>query len=806
MAKAAAGGGRGKRRKRRRLRDIRIRGFKLSHIAAAAFLFVAFALGFYGAGLYAEISALIEQRRGALTSAIYSAPTVIRIGDDLDRLKLVDRLSHLSYAETTTVQRSGEYLRSKGALTLYTRAFKVGARSFPPAIARISLKGDRVTGIADAFGVARSSAFLEPEVIGRLLEGTPAERVEVPLRDVPPYLIGGLLAVEDNWFYYHAGFNPVRIVAAAINNLRARRLASGASTITQQLARTFMDRRERTFSRKFKELAVASVIELRLTKNAILERYINDVAMGDYAGTPIAGMPLAARYLFNKDLNKVTLHEAAVLIGMVRAPTYYDPRRNPARSQMRRDVVLHVMREAGVIDEAAYLAALRQPIAVAKASGLRRAPYFTDFVTNFVTHIPGFDGNLRGVKVFTTLDVQAQATAHDAVLRNLERLERERRGLRRAPAAEPLQSALVALDAQDGAVRAMVGGRDYAQSQFNRAALAHRQPGSAFKPITYVTALDPERAPFQPALTLASVLPDRPLAIGAWMPVNYDGVYKGDVTVAEAIIESRNVPAAYVGTLVRASNIVNTAHDLGIHDHLAPYPPIAIGAGEVTLLDLASAYQVFASGGVASPPYAVEAVVDGRGRVIYTHRDESRQVLRPPVAYVMTGVLQAVMKYGTGAGAQLMGVNFSAAGKTGTTNDYRDAYFVGYTPDVVCAVWVGFDQPRDTGLTGAQAALPAWADFMTEVASSTPRDFPEPVGIEMANIDPFTGGLATPGCPRAISLPFLVGTAPTQMCRLHGGGMYASMPTAPVSVSAEAPLSAAPVAEPVATPTPSSSD
>ncbi|MGH7947848.1 MAG: transglycosylase domain-containing protein, partial [Candidatus Binataceae bacterium] len=528
---------------------------------------------------------------------------------------------------------------------------------------------------------------------------------------------------------------------------------------------------------------------------------------GDYAGTPIAGLPLAARYLFNKDLTKVTPEEAAVLIGMVRAPTYYDPRRNPAHSQMRRDVVLRVMREAGAIDEATFVAALHKPIAVARAPGLRRAPYFTDFVTNFVAHIPGFDGNLRGVKVFTTLDVEAQATAHDAVLRNLERLERERRGLKRALSAGPLQSALVALDAGDGAIRAMVGGRDYAQSQFNRVALAHRQPGSAFKPITYVTALDPERAPFQPALTLASLLPDRPLTIGAWMPVNYDGVYKGDVTVAEAIIESRNVPAAYVGTLVHPSNIVNTAHDLGIHDHLPPYPPIAIGAGEVTLLDLASAYQVFAGGGVASPPYAVEAVVDGRGRVIYTHRDESRQVLRPPVAYVMTGVLEAVMKYGTGAGAQLMGVNFPAAGKTGTTNDYRDAYFVGYTPDVVCAVWVGFDQPRDTGLTGAQAALPAWAHFMTEVASATPHDFPEPVGIEMANIDPFTGGLATPGCPRAISLPFLVGSAPTQMCRLHGGGMYASAPTAPVSVSAEAPPSPTPtLAEPAATPTPSSSD
>ncbi len=629
-------------------------------------------------------------------------------------------------------------------------------------------------------------------------------------KDISEGLVGPrhpLLAVEDNWFYYHPGVNPVRIVAAALRNVRERRLAQGASTITQQLARTFMDRRERTFSRKLKELAVAMVLELHLSKDEILERYVNDVATGEYAGTPMAGMPLAARYLFNKDLAKVTPDEAAALIGMIRAPTLYDPRRNAARSQMRRDTVLRVMRDAGVIGETDYARALRKPVAVVKAPGLRRAPYFTDFVTAFVMRIPGFDRNLRGVKVFTTLDVEAQSAAQDAVVENLARLERERRGLRRGFAGQPLQSALVALDAESGAVRAMVGGRDYAQSQFNRAILAHRQAGSAFKPITYVTALDPERAVFAPPLTLASVLPDRPLAIGAWMPVNYDRTYKGEITVAEAIIESRNIPAAYVGSRVGPSSIVKTAHDLGIRDRLPAYPPIAIGAGDVTLLDLAGAYQVFAGRGVASPPYAVEAVVDGRGRVIYAHRDETREVLRPAVAYLITGALEAVMKYGTGAGAQLMGVDFPAAGKTGTTNDYRDAYFVGYTPDIVCAVWVGFDQPRDTGLTGAQAALPAWARFMTETEPATPANFPEPSGVEMATIDPFSGRLATPACPRAIALPFLLGTVPTALCPLHGGGMYASAPTAPVSVSAEGlPAAPEPIAQPAATPSPSSSD
>ncbi|MGH7924849.1 MAG: transglycosylase domain-containing protein [Candidatus Binatus sp.] len=768
---------------KKKRREWRIRGWRVRNLAAGGFLLLFFAVGFYVAQLYGEISALIEERRAALTSAIFSAPFPIRAGDDLDRSGLPDRLAQLSYSAVPAANTPGEYTRTRNALAIYLRSFHVGAKEYPAEMVRVGLDGTRIAVVADAFGVAKSDAMLEPEVIGRLLPGAPAERVEAQLGQLKPYLVKGLLANEDRFFYYHPGIDPIRIVEAAIADLRAHRLAEGASTLTQQLARTFMERHERSFSRKFRELAVAAVLEIRLRKNEILGRYINDVPMGEYEGTPIEGMPQAARYFFNKDLAEVTPAEAATLIGMIRAPTLYDPRRHPDSCRKRRDLVLGVMKRVGAIDDAAYAAAVATPIQITKPPGLRRAPYFTDYVTAFVNRIPGFDGHLAGLKVYTTLDTELQSDAVDAVTENIAQLEKNHRRLRHTAVDGELQSSLVALDAETCAIRAMVGGRDYSQSQFNRAANAERQPGSAFKPIVYLAALDPDRAPFSPPLTLASTLPDEPMSFDGWMPANYERTYQPQVTVAQALIESLNVPTAYVGSRLGAGTIVKTAHEMGIHEDLQAVLPISIGADETTLLELTSAYQVFATEGLQSPPYAVEAVVDAKGHQIYKHEDEEDRVIRPAVAYLITGALKAVLRYGTGASAGRLGLDFPAAGKTGTTQDYKDAYFIGYTPAIVCGVWVGFDQPESIGLTGAQAALPAWVQFMRDAAPADPEDFPEPSGITMATIDPESGGLATAACPRQVSLPFLIGTEPTQMCPLHGGIFASAPPPAPANAT-----------------------
>lgn len=759
--------------------------------AVGLVLLGSFGLGFYLAQLYGEISAVIEQRRAALTSTIYSAPKAIAPGDDVARVHLFERLRRLSYTEVPAVKGPGEFAVTSGRLTIYVRPYRLGVRDFPAALVRLNLSGTRITALSDLFGVALKEALFEPQVIGRLMPDAPAERVEVGLDDVPPLVTGGLLATEDRFFYYHPGFNPIRIIEAAILDLRSGRLAQGASTLTQQLARTFLPPKRRSFWRKFREAAIAAVLEMRLSKKQILERYINDVPMGEYHGAPIYGLPLAARYLFNKDLRQVTPAEAAMLIGMIRAPTLYDPRRHPAQCQARRDTVLALMKRGRVIDEAAFAAAGATPIKLAQDLGARPAPYFTDYVTSLVGKIPGFDGHLEGVKVYTTLDPELETIAEKSTVENLERLEREHKRLRRSDDSERLESSLVALDVSSGAVRAMVGGRDYGASQFNRAVMAKRQAGSTFKPVVYLAALDPDRCPLGAPLTLASMLPDRPMSFHGWTPANYEGEYKEAVTVVSALAESLNVPTAYVGSLLGPRKLIATAHELGISEPMPAVLPIAIGAGETTLLELASAYQVFAGGGVARPPYAIESVVDGRGHLIFQHTAMEKRLIRPDVAYLMTGALEEVLSVGTGAASAAMGMNFPAAGKTGTTDAYRDAYFVGYTPRLVCGVWVGFDEPQNIGLPGAKAALPAWVNFMVGSAPAEPADFEVPPGIVRATIDPDSGGLATSQCPRRMTVPFLSGSEPTHPCRLHGGGGWPSGSPAPV-VAAVTPDSVSP--------------
>ncbi len=328
-----------------------------------------------------------------------------------------------------------------------------------------------VKTLSDSTGQRLARAMIEPMVIGRLMSDAPAERVETPLSDLKPYVVYGLLATEDRYFYYHPGFDPIRIVEAAWADLRAHRLVQGASTITQQLARTFLTR-ERSFTRKFREAAIAIVLEIRLRKDEILERYINDVPMGDYHGVPIYGLPMAARYLFGKDLREVTPAEAATLIGMIQAPTLYDPRRHPDQSRNRRDTVLGVMHRAGLLDDEQFAAARATPIQVAADFPVRPAPYFVDYVGVILQHIPGFNGNLQGVTVYTTLDLELQDQAQKSVEGNLERLERSHRRLRNA--GEPLESSMVAIDVPTGAILAMVGGRNY-----SRTAIQSRGDGAA---------------------------------------------------------------------------------------------------------------------------------------------------------------------------------------------------------------------------------------------------------------------------------------------------------------------------------------
>jgi penicillin-binding protein 1B len=740
-------------------------------VLSSVLLLAAAAAGFYFVALWNDVTGILAERRAALSSSIYSAAHRIEVGDDLVHSRLLERLGNLAYSQVPEAESPGEYSKSAGALSIYLRAFQQGAKRYDPQLVTLRLDEGEVTAIETAEGIGAREALLEPQAIGRLVPGTAVEKVEIELDGQKPYFVDGLLATEDSMFWWHPGFNPVRIVAAAIADIRSGRLAAGASTLTQQLARTFMERRERTFERKLRELAMALVLEARLSKEKILELYINEVSLGAFEGSPIHGMPQAARYFFGKDLAQVTPAEAATLIGMVKAPTSYDPRRHVEASTERRNVVLAVMRRDDIIDDATYETSVKTPVQIVKSPGLRRAPYFTDHVIAAIDRMDGIDRSQPGIKVFTTLDTEMQEDAAAALSANLERLEKSHKSLRRSGHSPELQTAAVVLDARTGAIRAMVGGRDYGDSQFNRASSAMRQPGSAFKPVVYLAAMDPSRSPHTPVLTLASMLPNRPMTFGNWTPANYERSEVAAVTAARALSESLNIPAAYVGSKLGGDLIVKTAYELGVSQPLEPILPIAIGAEEMTLLDLTATYQVFANEGMRSPVHAIESIVDAEGNELYRYEGKGSVVVDPPVAYLMTSALKMVLKTGTGASSGRLGLDFPAAGKTGTTQDYRDAFFVGYSPGIVCGVWLGFDSPKSIGLTGAQAALPAWVQIMQDTAPAHPRDFPEPAGIVRASIDPDTGGLATPSCSRRMTLPFLPGTEPTEFCPVHADSM-----------------------------------
>jgi len=586
-----------------------------------------------------------------------------------------------------------------------------------------------------------------PIAIGTL-DGTPLEqRVPVRLSEAPHYLVQAVLAVEDQRFYAHHGLDLRRIGGALLANLKAGAITQGGSTVTQQLAKNLFLNASRTPLRKLREAALALVLEARYDKATILEAYLNEIYLGQDGPRAIRGVGAAARYYFGKDVRRISLGEAALLAGMISAPNRNAPSRNPAGARQRRDLVLSLMLE--------QRRTTRAVVARATGSGIPSRAYparsvdgrwFRDFALPVLpSRVPA-----RGIAVYTTLDATLQRAAERAVRSGLARF--------RAPGAE---AALVALDPRSGEVLAVVGGRDYASSQFNRATAARRQPGSAFKPVVALAALEPAGGG-DPAFTLASVLEDEPLRVrtpsGPWQPSNYDGQFHGSVTLREAMEQSLNVPFARIGMAIGPERIVTTARRLGISSPLRAVPSLALGSSEVTLLELVRAYGVLAAGG----ELAVARTFLGNARYGEDPADPvappSSRVVDPAVAYLVTSMLEGVVTRGTGRGLNGSGRFQAIAGKTGTSNDWRDAWFVAYSPALVVGVWVGFDDGRNLGLTGAGAALPIVARFLDEAGSGDGwESFEVPEGITEAYVGQHDGGWFS-GCGEREF--FLAGTEP----------------------------------------------
>jgi 1A family penicillin-binding protein len=581
------------------------------------------------------------------------------------------------------------------------------------------------------------------EPVVRLYAGTdlvgvvyPTHRAQtwVPLRGFPHAVVEAVLTAEDRRFWSHAGVDPLAIARALSVNLRGQRIRQGGSTITQQVARTlFLDTR-RTWGRKIGETLIALMLEMRYSKARILETYLNTVYLGQAGDAPIHGVPAAAHHFLGKDVAALDAADAAWLAGSIRAPNrLLSGPRGPAKK--RRDEILVAMREEGLLEPAAASKAIARPLPAQVSGAVHAAPYFVDFVAAELGRravLPA-SGEMR---VQTTLDLALQRAADSAVRHGLARIERMRPSL-----AGRVQAAVVALDPSSGEIRAVVGGRRYEDSPFNRATRASRQPGSVFKPFVYLAAFEAERG--GQGLTPASLVADEPFSVRAgadtWEPQNMDGRFHGPVTVRRALEESLNIPAVRVAMDLGARRVVAIAHAVGIDHPLAAVPSLALGTSEVTLLEITSAYATLANGGVRTTPTGLASGSVETGPAL-APLPASYRAVSADSAFLITNLLRGVMRRGTGEGSAAWGLQDITAGKTGTTDGLRDAWFVGYSPQLVVGVWVGIDDGSSLGLTGSQAALPIWGPIMqAAVRKMQPDDFVMPPGIVLARVDRATG-------------------------------------------------------------------
>lgn len=583
-----------------------------------------------------------------------------------------------------------------------------------------SFRPSAVSRIYSSDGVVLAELFAE-------------RRDPVAIQQMPDVLLTALITTEDRQFYRHNGVDLRGVTRAVVNNIRSGRYAEGASTLTQQLAKTLFLTPEKSLRRKIREAILAFQLERRYTKDEILELYLNQV----YFGSGAYGVEMAARRYFGKSIRNVTLDEAAMIAAMPRAPSVYSPLVNPDTAVRRRNIVLMQMRDTGAISDSEHESATA--VSYSRPSGGQRgkkAPYFIDYILRDLEETVGSTALYKGgLTVHTTLDYTLQQAAEAALENGLKSIA-ERMAARKQDGSPP-QGAIVALDVESGAVLAMAGGRRYAESPFNRAVDARRQPGSAFKPIVYALAV--EQGFSQAALVL-----DAPVSYDGWEPKNFDGSYQGEITLRKALADSRNIPAARLLQTAGPSAAVDFARTCGITSPLSPYPALALGAFEVSLLELTSAYTVFANQGVHAKPYGVESVAGRDGRVEWFHRSGKNLAMTREGAAVITDMLRAAVNEGTGRAARDVGR--PVAGKTGTTSAFRDALFVGFSPTIAAGVWTGRDDavPMGPFETGSRAALPIWVQFMTDATNGQPPTFfDQPEGVVEIRIDPVTGARTT---------------------------------------------------------------
>ncbi len=717
-------------------------------LATAAFLLVAGLLGF--GYLYSKYSREIDAKLAAgpfgNASRIYAAPHVLSVGDTIDRQELVVQLRKSGYSESNN-NPTGYYALRGDAVEIYPGPDSYFARDGGV----VKIADDRIRQIISlADNSSRNQYLLEPELVTNMFDRSRTKRRMVRFEDIPKVVVNAVTAVEDKRFWSHSGFDPIRIVKAVMVDVASGKKSEGASTISMQLARGFFLSMEKTWSRKLNEMVYTLILEQKLSKEQIFEYYINYVPLGWRGGFNIFGLGEASQAYLGKDLRDVNLAEAALLAGLIQRPSATNPFLYPDRAKNRRNIVLRLMKDNEYINEQQMATAAAAEIKVAR-QGLDTADasYFVDLVNEFLQQkYPNLDFQDGGYRIFTSLDLDLQQDAAESVRIAMKEVDEAiaKRHKKDPKAKIPeVQVSLVAMDPRNGEIKALVGGRNYGASQLNRA-IAKRQPGSIFKPLVYAAALNTALYDSEKVFTPTSLLVDEPTVFEydgrTYEPGNFGEKYYGTVTMRTALMKSLNIPTVKLAEAVGYGEVVKLARRAGLNMEVRPTPAVALGAYEVTPIEMAGAYTMFPSNGIASRPNWVRTIRDRAGSNVHEQKVERHEVLDPRVNYLMVNMMEDVMRGGTAASSRSRGFALPAGGKTGSS---RDGWFAGFTSKLVCVVWVGFDDNRDIKLEGSKSALPIWTEFMKRAHQHreyrSVLGFNPPEGVVTTEVDVASGKL-----------------------------------------------------------------
>ena len=726
-----------------------------------------------GAYVYKQSVSRFEVRRLSLPTRIFADYMPLQAGAPLQRDDLLEKLSRLGYREVPAISQAGEFTQSKGAIDFFAREFTHPSGHYPAQQVHVTFKNNTIDTVTPG------NAALEPELLTSILSEQLENRRPVTLSQVPKTLQDAVVVTEDIRFWHHPGVDPIGVIRALSRNAKAGGVTQGGSTLTQQLVKNYYLTSERTMRRKVVEAFMAVILDAKYSKQEILEAYLNDIYLGRNRSISIMGVGEASRYYFGKPVSEISVPEAALLAGMIRSPNNYSPFANPDKALSRRATVLGLMLNNKKIDQATFDQAMATPLPrrpFRERSGLGSIPFYVDRVLQEMARDYGIkDVKGRGLQIYTAIDLTAQDNAARTIESSIANLEKGSRRLRHAQS--PLQGVLIHVDVPTGEIRALVGGRNYDVSQFNRALNARRQVGSLFKPFVYLTAFEPSLTQLPNAITPATLVSDTRFVLkrrfaADWSPRNYEDSYHGTVTVQWALEQSMNSASVRIGLASGIDPVLKTAHTLGVQSDIDnSNPSVILGAVDLSPIEMADAYSTIARIGSRLPLRTIRFVTDDRGRVVSAgDAVQAVQVFPARDVFILTNMMKGVVDHGTAYGVRSMGFHLIAAGKTGTTNDERDAWFIGFTPQTLALTWIGFDDNSIVGLSGGQGAVPIWTRYMQQATSGQKNvDWSPPSGIEMAEFDKTSGGLATPQCPpiAIASGAFKSGTAPMQPCPLH---------------------------------------